>query len=74
MNKTTAQQLLVAYAEAQDALNRIRKRQERIGDKEYSTFPDAFDDFRYFGDRLEEALESISHRIMDAQYVVNNQK
>lgn len=70
MNRTTAQQLMLAYAEAQEALFRIRKRQVKIGDKEFEGYPDAFADFRYFGDKLEEALKGIEHRIADAQEIV----
>lgn len=70
MNKTTAQQLLIAVAETQDALKRIRNRQQKMGDGELVEYPDAFDDFRYFGDRLEEALKDIEHQIADAQDIV----
>lgn len=70
MNRTTAQRLLVAYAEVEDALDIIRKRQEKVGDREYNANPDAFADFRYFGDKLAEALKGIQHRIGDAQMIV----
>lgn len=70
MNKTTAQQLVLAYAEVLATLKRIRKRQELVGNKEYNSNPDAFDDFRYFGDMLENSLDSIEHRLSDAQCLV----
>lgn len=74
MKRATAQQLLVAYAEVQDAVTRIRKRQEKIGDAEFNEYPDEFADFRYFGDKLEEALKGIEHRVEEAMYIVAYEK
>ena len=67
MNRSTAKALLLAHAELEDALQIIRRRQERVGDRELEDYPDAFSDFRYFGDQIEAALNSIEHRIQDAQ-------
>lgn len=67
MNKATAAELITAYSEVMSALHRIRRRQEKVGDKEFDNYPDAFDDFRYFGDKIQEALEGIEHRFEDAK-------